>query len=675
MINPEWALLLQRTFFPIAVQLCILLLSGKAAFCQSQNEPCDSLANIQGLSIEEEIDSLLNISWSLGYDNFDCGVKIGQIALQKAKVLDNDDLIAEAHMMIARSRRKFDADSALSHIQLALALHPSISIGVHQQLILEQGHVLLLKGSIQLAIDKYFQALEIGEEHNYSKENLRIYNSLGLAFLEQGNFENTYIYFKKSFDLTPDREESYLKVIPKVNLAYSYFLIDSIDIAEPIFREVHNTKMDIPIAIRAVATWGIGIVHFKKEEYTHAVKWIKEALGIYEELNDPNWLSRMNSSLGDVYVKQGELDKAENAYQEAIVQSKNLKNERRELDNIRSLARLYHIKGEHAKSYGMMDDFAERRERILISERKDIIKEKELEIENQKTHIENNKLNSQRIALVGGVILLLLISSLLYISYRNFKRYNDTLSRTVEERTSALKESNKALLKKNKELEELLFTISHDLRQPVINIKSFAELLEKETALIKQDPKQDTYTNFIIEESGLVNQMQKDLMIYASIGKFCRAEFLQTNKIVEEVCLHLKPKVDQANATIEYANLPNINGSNECVSKLFYHLLDNALKFKNKGTALKIQISAENFSKDKILFSICDNGIGISADHQDRIFKLFQRLHKRDLYPGTGLGLAYCKKVVELHGGEIWVDSEPSKGSVFKFTLPKPGDI
>jgi len=252
-----------------------------------------------------------------------------------------------------------------------------------------------------------------------------------------------------------------------------------------------------------------------------------------------------------------------------------------------------------------------------------------------------------------------------------FENLNRKLKRELAERKRAeekVKESLEELERSNTELEQFAYAVSHDLQEPLRMVTSYAQLLEKRY----KDKLDDDAKDFINYAVGGATRMQKmidGLLLYSRIqtrGKHFVP--IDCSSVVGQAISNLKIHIDETHAIVESDDLPTINADEMQLIRLFQNLIDNALKFH--GTEVpRIQVSASKLG-NKWMFSISDNGIGIDSEYKDRIFVIFQRLHGEDQYPGTGMGLAICKRIVERHGGQIWVDSDLGQGSTFYFTIP-----
>ncbi len=222
----------------------------------------------------------------------------------------------------------------------------------------------------------------------------------------------------------------------------------------------------------------------------------------------------------------------------------------------------------------------------------------------------------------------------------------------------------------NKDLEYFAYIASHDLQEPLRMISSFLQLLEKKLKN-KLDPEAKEYIDFAVDGSKRMKNMINDLLSYSRlISKKTQFEKININQIFKEVVLDLSEKIKETEAKVNSSSLPEIIADKVKINRIFQNLISNSLKFLRKGVPPEITVDCKE-NAEEYLFSIKDNGIGIKKEYCEKIFLLFQRLNRNNNFPGTGIGLAECKKIVELHGGKIWVESEIDKGSAFYFTINK----
>ncbi len=226
---------------------------------------------------------------------------------------------------------------------------------------------------------------------------------------------------------------------------------------------------------------------------------------------------------------------------------------------------------------------------------------------------------------------------------------------------------NQKLQNQNKELEQFAYIASHDLQEPLQTLMSISKMFKEEYSS-KLDKQGDTYIEFIHRSSSRMQELVRGLLDYARIGNSGTIADVDCNLLVKEVALDLDRIVQDKKASIEFHDLPVLRGYSLELKQLFQNLISNALKFTNTDVVPKISITAKKQNKEW-LFAIADNGIGIDPKNYERIFIIFKRLHNRNEYEGTGIGLSHCKKIVALHGGNIWVAPTPGGGSTFYFTL------
>ena len=234
-----------------------------------------------------------------------------------------------------------------------------------------------------------------------------------------------------------------------------------------------------------------------------------------------------------------------------------------------------------------------------------------------------------------------------------------------------LKDKLGELERSNSELEQFAYVSSHDLQEPLRMIASYLQLLERKYKG-KLDDKADKYIKFSVDGATRMQNLIDDLLAFSRVTTQAK-ELKPTNleQIYNEVLSNLEVTINENKAIITHEPLPVVLADKTQISQVFQNLISNAIKFQSVDKP-KINISVEK-EENQWLFGVEDNGIGINPKHSDRIFEVFKRLHKKKDYPGTGIGLAICKKIIERHGGRIWVESGLGKGSIFYFTLPKYG--
>ena len=245
----------------------------------------------------------------------------------------------------------------------------------------------------------------------------------------------------------------------------------------------------------------------------------------------------------------------------------------------------------------------------------------------------------------------------------------------VRDRTRELELVNRQLLKlnqeltcSNQELEQFAYIVSHDLREPLRMVTSFTQLLKQKYAG-HLDAEADKIIGFAVDGAIRMEELINDLLTYSQVGNSGKTlELVDTEVVLDQALSNLHLALQETNAQIIREPLPAVVGDTTQLIQLWQNLIANAIKYRTaESPRIEIGATAE---LDQYLFWVKDNGIGINPQYSDRIFQIFQRLHTRQEYPGTGTGLAICHKIVERHGGKIWVESELGQGATFYFTLP-----
>ena len=246
---------------------------------------------------------------------------------------------------------------------------------------------------------------------------------------------------------------------------------------------------------------------------------------------------------------------------------------------------------------------------------------------------------------------------------------------TVVEDITERKEAEKNLLlytqeleRKNKELEQFAYIASHDLQEPLRTVISLTDLLNLDFAATADDEFKK-YLGYIKLSTSRMSALITDLLEYSQIGKSKIQTPVDCNTIITEIKNDLSLTIQETESIIYSNSLPILMVYETEFRSLLQNLISNAIKFRKKDTPCRINISA-HIQNIEMLLQIEDNGIGIAKEHQERIFTIFQRLHTKKEYEGTGIGLAHCKKIIELHKGRIWIESTPNVGSTFNFTIP-----
>jgi PAS domain S-box-containing protein len=231
-----------------------------------------------------------------------------------------------------------------------------------------------------------------------------------------------------------------------------------------------------------------------------------------------------------------------------------------------------------------------------------------------------------------------------------------------------LKRTVAELKRSNTDLQQFAYVASHDLQEPLRMVASYTQLLEKRYK-DKLDTDAKEFIHFAVDGALRMQKLINDLLSYSLVSTRQKpVKPTDCNSVLGQVIANLSVTIEQNNDIITNDDLPTVMADESQMQELFKNLVGNAIKFRSEH-APRVHVSAKQ-DRNKWIFSVQDNGLGIDLQYKDKIFLIFQRLHSKEEYPGTGIGLAICKRIVERHGGKIWVDSDVGKGSTFYFTLP-----
>jgi light-regulated signal transduction histidine kinase (bacteriophytochrome) len=238
----------------------------------------------------------------------------------------------------------------------------------------------------------------------------------------------------------------------------------------------------------------------------------------------------------------------------------------------------------------------------------------------------------------------------------------------VEAARARLEAQALELNRSNAELEQFAYVASHDLQEPLRKIASFCQALERRYHG-QLDERADQYIEFAVDGAKRMQVLINDLLAFSRVGRSGHTlELVDLNEVLAQVRTSLSRTLNESDASIDARALPTVRGERALLVSLLQNLISNAVKFRGAQPPI-VRLEAQR-QGDEWRFSVTDNGIGVEAEYAERIFVIFQRLHSKEAYAGTGIGLAMCRKIVEYHGGRMWLEPGHSPGAQFHFTMP-----
>jgi signal transduction histidine kinase len=262
-----------------------------------------------------------------------------------------------------------------------------------------------------------------------------------------------------------------------------------------------------------------------------------------------------------------------------------------------------------------------------------------------------------------------------YVLKDHLPRLPESVRRAMRERKLRAdhKQAQEELARSNQDLEQFAYVASHDLQEPLRMVATYTQLLA-ERYRGQLDDNADKYIHYAVDGALRMQTLVQDLLTFSRVGRqVTDLQSTDCNVVVDRAVQNLQTAVDESGAHVTHGHLPTVLADGSQLLQVFQNLIGNAIKFRGSEPPA-LHVSASKKGREWI-FAVADNGIGIAPEHAETIFVIFKRLHTRTEYPGSGIGLSVCKKIIERQGGRIWVESQPRQGSTFKFTLPdiKPG--
>lgn len=644
---------------------------------------------------QKEVELLTQISqFHLTKNEFETAITVIETALPKAKKLQNWENYrvlsidkAKAYLSLNQFTKAIETLTKL--IEDLKPLQDNNLATAYSELAETYRRI----GNNELAYEFHLSGLHIYEEKKDSINIGRTLYNIGSIFFYQDNYEMALEYYQKTLDLCTSAklERHIFSCLSAIGGTYN---------------RIHQTEKSIEYNLRAYelgkqlnvksglayAAMNLGANYAAIDQMDSALLYYEEALALNRETNDAWGECGTLRVIGEALIKKGELDKSIEYLTTALEIGERMGFRPRLIELHRTIALYYEKKGdykltsEHLEKYAnLKDSLANEASLQKMSDSKTrfeiLQKEKELALKDAEFYTQ------QRTFLLLGIGILSIILWLLYkqnqlkaknnlvLEEKNkqIKKQNEELARAYshqKETNQKIKEQNKQLEQSNIELKRFAYIASHDLKEPLRSIGSYANLLQRRYNN-KLDSDADEFLNYITASTKRLYHLLNDVLHYSKLD-FDQADvdLTDSKEALEIANENLKNKIIEKNAKISFGELPKVTADKLHLVQLFQNLIDNSIKYSEKtNPTVEIESSKKNGFYE---FSIKDNGIGIEPPFQQKIFEMFKRLHNRDKYDGNGIGLAICKKIVQQYGGDIWVESMAGEGSTFYFTFPVP---
>ena len=603
------------------------------------------------------------------------------------KIFQSLDILLKCHY-----EAKFDLPNAYKYLTRAKQLDNNLlTIDERQILLGHEGRIQVLLGSYEKAQTAFFSQLEILEQTHDKSGLANVQYDLGKLYVAQNDPLTAVNYFAKALDFYTQTSNIKGKIEVLNALGNTYERLQNYEKSLQYCSEaLFLTESIIDLNLISNVHINMGVTQIRVGKNEEAEQHFRQALQIGEQSKDQRVVANAANQLGMMMLSQHR-DTAVVKYLELALEAATSINDKLLMKNAyESLYNYYDQKSDLDNAYEYLKQLNAIKEQLYSDEQAKQFIVNRIKYETERKEAENKKLKAkelesqltiqkQKVTNYAMLAVLLLGAIMGYVLFRAFqqkKANNVELEQEVKRRTADLEVSNKELIgtnqrleQSNSELERFAYIASHDLKSPLRNIISFLNLIDRKVKKLDDDDLRE-YLRFATDNARQMHVLIQDVLEFSRIesDKVTIFESVDLNESLMMVLQNLQEPMQIKAAAIQAPILPVVQTNSVHILQVFQNLIGNGIKYNESGQPL-IEIDYQKRDNEH-QFAIHDNGIGISAEYHEQIFEMFKRLHTRDEYKGTGIGLAICKKIVMNLGGRIWIDSEIDKGSTFYFTLP-----
>ncbi len=629
----------------------------------------------------------LNISWEYHVSNPKQTIAYAQRAFDLAKVIayKKGEASSLNHIGIGYDVQG-DLDKAMNYYQAAsdAAADMDDKIGVRSYTN-NVGLIHMRRGDYKKAMECFHKALEMVDEEKDKELASILLNNIGIIHSGEERYEKALEYFNYSLKIERGLNNPLGVSMALTNIGEQYQELGQKAKALICYKEaLAIAKKNGDKVGESILLSNMGEAHFENGLLDLAEEFFPEALGLAKEVGDKGTISQVLNNFAKLKSKQGKHQEAIKYAQEGLLIAREMGDKRAVTDLFETLTQSYVENEDFEKAFEYKNLHNQAKDSLFSAEKSKQILELSTQYETKRKETENALLKEQQakneaiirqrttIGLAVALILILMsiIAFILYNSNRQKNKYSQRLENEVTERTSDLEESNVKLRSSNKELERFAYIASHDLKEPLRNIMSFTRLIERRLPEeTKSDKDIEEYFSFIVNNTKQMHQLIEDVLEYSRIGNVKpESENIEIVEVAASVVNVLNSTLKDRNVKVNIGDLPRVKANSSQLFLVLKNLIENGIKYnKSSHPVISVFCATKNGMHE---ITVADNGIGIEGDYHNRIFGMFKRLHNREEFQGSGLGLSICKKIIQSLGGDIWVESKAGAGSKFTFSLP-----
>ncbi len=598
------------------------------------------------LAVQQEIQRLLDQT----------NTAIAKSALEEAQQFAEEalDLIAEDTDVITKSKvfnhlsevciKRQDYTKVLEYAEDALKF--SQQAGDTKQEVIALNHIAVCHGvnaDYKSAMEFFLDALTKSKQNNYRRHTSRSLINIATIYASLYNYQEALNRYETVLEEYSDVIDDYTRVVVLNNLGNIHYHAGAAEKSLDRFRQANQLADQInykEMSAHTLAQMGRALAALN--QFEAAFESAEKAKVIIDELGEINGKQINLINFGNLYFHKKDFDQAIRLTSQGIVMAKRMKDDENEIRGYQILAKIYRELKDFEKALDYQLVYTKAQERFAREQRSRQILDMEIQFAIREKQKEIEQLTKDN-------------------------KYQALLL----EQSDQIANQNVQLLQVNDELRQFAYVASHDLKEPLRMIGSYTQLIRRKFN-DQTDEGTESFFEFVQEGVDRMNNLLDALLKYATIGKSeLEKEPVDLNTIAELVQINLQISLEESNAEVVVeGELPIVNSVQSLLIQLLQNLVSNAIKFRKPDILPLIRIYAKEDQNNHTIY-VEDNGIGIDPEFQERIFVIFQRLHKRTQYEGTGIGLAICQKIVQKLGGNIRVHSKLEKGATFSFSLPK----
>lgn len=555
------------------------------------------------------------------------------------------------------------------------------------------------KGNNELAFEYHFKALQIREELKDQEGIAASLYQIGGIHFYQSNYHKAIEYYEQCLTICEEIKYQGLQISTFVAIGAVHSRLNEVEESLKFNTRAYELAIETNKKnVMSYITYNLGDNYKILGDNDKALKYFQQAHDINIQASDRWGQISTSKSIGEIYIGIGNEKEGLRYLRESLKLAKNLDAKPIMVDVYKSLARNLEHLGDYKEANQFYRDFIALKDSLRSEATLDKMADTKMqyEISQKEKDIlrrDNQLQNMYRNFLIVGLLGLMVILWQLHVKYKSqtehnriereknqkIQQQNEELEKVhlqQMETNELLKSQNEQMVKqnqklehKNEELQRFAYIASHDLKEPLRNIGSFATLLKRRfKGQLGEDA--DEYINFITTNVSRMYDLLHEVLMYSKLeNEEIVHEWVSLDHIVATVKETMRGKIMEQNVKFDITPLPEVRGHKSHLQQLFQNLISNSIKYNNNENPLVEVGVKKNFGGHDMVYYVKDNGIGIDMEFKERVFEIFKRLHGKDEYEGTGVGLAICKKIVNSNHGDIWLDSEIGKGATFYFTL------